>query len=305
MKRPRISIVIPVRNMARFLAETLQSAMTQTSETYEVIVVDDRSTDETAAIVEQLYGDDPRLRMVKGEGRGVSVARNLGASLTQGEILLFLDGDDLLAPDALDRFAATLDANPDASAAIGGVQRINEAGEPLPGADNRELVPEGDQLRVLLRKNFVVNGGNLAVRTADFRRTGGFDPRLKNGEDWVFWCRLAALGRFAKMEGAPVLHYRQVASGANATARRPLSRVPSIEAMAEDAMIQQIVGDELPALLRHRKADYYWSGVRNELLYGANLNAAYLILIGMVAYPQSFAQPYLAVRFMKSLALKS
>ena len=304
MKTPDISIVVPCRNMDRFLEETLVSALQQTVREIELIVVNDGSTDGSEAIVAALAAQDDRVRLIDGPARGVSAARNAGASVAQADVLLFLDGDDLLVPDSVERMLVGLREAPEAIGALAGVRRIDVAGGPLPGADNRALAPQTHpaQIRAILRKNIVVNPGNFAIRRVAFDLAGGFDPDLANGEDWALWCRICTLGRFAVVSGPPVLAYRQVPGGANSRPRRPFERVPSIEKVAQDPDIRRAVGRELGWLLRARRVDYFWSGVRNDLLYGARSRALLAGLVGLVAYPDGLLRPRLVRRFILSLS---
>lgn len=298
----RLSVVIAARNAARFLPLTLDSLRVQTEPAFEVIVVDDGSTDATAAQVDVVAAVDPRFRRVAGAACGVSAARNLGLAEAGAGLVLFLDADDLLAPDALARFAGAL-ADPAAVAVLGGVQRITEEGQPLPGTDNRELARGTDQLAALLRKNFVVNGGALAIRHEAALAAGGYDGALRYGEDWEFWCRLAVRGRFAILEGEPVLLYRQVASGANYRARgSALARdLPCLDRIAENPDLRRRFGRQLPRLLRARRIDIFWSGVRSEVQFGRKGRAVMLGAVGLLLYPDTLLRPGLALRFLRSV----
>lgn len=297
-----VSVVIPARNAARFISATLKSLRAQSADDFEVIVIDDGSTDDTAAIVRHEAGSDGRIRIVSGPGKGVSAARNAGLAEAKGALVLFLDADDLLAADALERLRATLDEG-DGVAALGGVARITEDGDPLPGNDNRPLAKEPDQLAALLRKNYVVNGGALMIRTGEARAAGGFDPGLVHGEDWEFWCRLAERGRILINEGAPVLLYRQVASGANVRAfGSALARnVPCLDRIAAREELQRRYGRRLRRLVRDRRIDIFWSGVRSEYRFGSRPRAVAIALMGLALYPDSVARPDLALRFLKTL----
>lgn len=299
---PEFSIIIPARNMERYLAETLDSVRRQTLTAFEVLCIDDGSMDRTRDIMEGFAKDDPRFIPVTGLARGVSAARNLGLGVAQGRLVLFLDADDLLHPKALERFAAALDA-PGVVGAVAGVQRINTDGHKLNGADNRLLVPDQDQLVALLRKNFVVNGGALAMTAAVARQSGGYDEDLTNGEDWEFWCRVALIGPFAVVQGAPLLFYRQVASGANFQTRDPMfgRRVPCLEKISANPEMRQAFGTGLRALLRARQIDIFWSGVRNQYQYGQKPKALFEGVCGMFMYPDSLFRPKLIWRFMRSL----
>ncbi|WP_170411383.1 glycosyltransferase [Ruegeria atlantica] len=298
----RFSIIIPARNMERFIEETLKSVCQQTMSDFEVLCIDDGSIDGTRDILERFAGKDDRILPISGPAKGVSAARNLGLRMAKGQLLLFLDADDVLHPQALDRFSAAL-TDPHVVGAVAGVQRINMDGEELRGADNRLLVPQHDQLAALLRKNFIVNGGALALRAEIARQSGGFDESLTNGEDWEFWCRVALIGPFAVVAGPALLFYRQVASGANYMTRGPVfsRRVPCIDKVADNPAMQQEFGSRLRRLLRARQIDVFWTGVRNQYQYGRKPTALVEGLCGMLMYPDSLFRPKLIWRFVRSL----
>ncbi|TAG18030.1 MAG: glycosyltransferase, partial [Rhodobacterales bacterium] len=142
---PRFSIIIPALNAAAFLGETLQSVLAQSFADFEVVVIDDGSTDATARIARGFQADDARVKVLVGPGRGVSAARNAGFAASVGPILLFLDADDLLFSDSLQRFHAALDRS-GPSAALGDIARIAEDGSPLPGNSNTALAEGGVHL---------------------------------------------------------------------------------------------------------------------------------------------------------------
>ena len=106
---PRLSIVIPVYNVERYLGECLDSVLAQTFGDYEVIVVNDGSTDGSAALAEDFARRDPRFRLVHQENGGLSKARNTGIDVATGEYMAFLDSDDALPPDAYELLVGTLD----------------------------------------------------------------------------------------------------------------------------------------------------------------------------------------------------
>jgi glycosyltransferase involved in cell wall biosynthesis len=106
-----ISVVIPLYNKAAEIERTLRSVLAQTLSPLEIIVVDDGSTDGSAAIVERVGGE--RVRLVHQQNRGVSAARNRGIELSRGEYVAFLDGDDRWNPDYLQTLAAFIARHPD------------------------------------------------------------------------------------------------------------------------------------------------------------------------------------------------
>lgn len=298
------SIVIPARDMETYIEETLESVRVQTEKGFEVIVVDDGSTDGTATLVNAFIArwNEKRFRLIQGPERGVSAARNAASNQADSRFVLFLDADDLLVPDALARFRHTLEKT-GAMAALGGVQRISEDGTYMPSPDNRDLVPATDHLHGLLCKNFIVNGGALAIRTDALKVAGNFDETLRYGEDWEFWCRLTALRDLAVVDGKPVLQYRQRGGGANYLAKGSVfaKKPDCLKRIADNPAIQKRFGSALRGLLRARQIDIFWSGVRSEFQFGSKAKAMMAGLLGLVIYPDSVLRPQLALRFFKSL----
>jgi glycosyltransferase involved in cell wall biosynthesis len=187
-----VSVVVPTRNRSDLLAVTLRSVLRQRDVDLEVIVVDEASTDGTAAMLAGL--GDSRLRSIRHEApQGVSTARNRGAAQARGEWVAFTDDDDLWAPDKLARQLQAAEATGRDWAYAGSVNitdgfRIVHGVPPLPPEEVAAAVPH---------YNAVPGGGsNVVVRHETLRRVGPFDVRLLNTEDWEMWIRLAK-------EGAP------------------------------------------------------------------------------------------------------
>lgn len=209
-----VNVVIPVKNAARYVGEAVASALGQPG-VNRVIVVDDGSTDGSADIA--THTGDARVTVIRGDGRGVSAARNLGFAelerLTgvqevEHSWVMFLDADDRLVPNATKQLLDGAEA--DCVAVYGDYERIDADGRRL---GRRSLLPRrgkpsGEILRNLLTGNFIVNGGVMVVRHAQFRRTGGFDETLRYCEDWHLFCRLAGLGPIIWRPRTTVLEYR-------------------------------------------------------------------------------------------------
>lgn len=203
-----VSIVIPVRNGERYIAEAIESALQQGENVLEVLVIDDGSTDGTASKV-QSFG--PRVRLLsRPPGRqGVSAVRNFGLSQVRGDWTMFLDADDRLKPGAIQRLCQAISAD-DVVAVYGDYERIDENGLKI-GQRNlirRRTKPSGNILPAILGGNFIVNGGIMLVRTRSVQSLGGFNETLSYAEDWCGWCRLAATGRFVYLPECHVLDYR-------------------------------------------------------------------------------------------------
>ncbi|UPA23768.1 glycosyltransferase family 2 protein [Shinella oryzae] len=252
-----VSIVIPVRNGERYIEEALESVLRQGPLVSEVLVVNDRSTDGTAAKVAAMR--DPRIRLLDhSSGRqGVSAVRNDGLLQATGEWTMFLDADDRLRDGAI---AALHKGAGDAGtvAVYGDYERISETGAKI---GRRNLIrarrkSDGHVLETLLGRNFIVNGGIMLVRTEAFRSIGGFDETLRYAEDWHGWCRLAALGTFVYLPGCYVLDYR--VHTASVMMKKLLTYAdcsPAIDAVFTDpAIVAAVAADRLAELRRKAEA---------------------------------------------------
>jgi glycosyltransferase involved in cell wall biosynthesis len=189
-----VSVVIPAYNAAAFLSETLDSVLAQTYTNLEIIVVDDGSTDATPQLLEK-YSD--RIRVLRQVNAGQAAARNHGAREARGELLAFLDCDDLWDPDKIARQAALLSRFPSALAVYCDHRTIDAQGQPM--ASSAALGyprPSGNILRALLLGPCIVTPGLVLLRHQAFDEAGGFDesPLMRGHEDYALWLRLAALG---------------------------------------------------------------------------------------------------------------
>lgn len=215
MSEREITVIVPAYNVAAFILPCLHSLQAQTCRAWRCIVVDDGSLDDTADRVVRL--DDPHISLVQQANAGVSAARNRALGMATGDYVMFLDGDDILHPQALDRLAHALDTRPAAVAAFGTFTKILPNGAPYPGQKplDRHVYPDGDVLETMLHGNFLANGGHMLIRTEAARRLGGFDAAIRLSEDWEFWCRLAAEGEFAFVGNAPEIFSLRVRPGSS------------------------------------------------------------------------------------------
>jgi glycosyltransferase involved in cell wall biosynthesis len=165
LARNSISVVIPVFNGERFLAEALESVLAQSLPATELIVVDDGSTDGSAAVAEG-FGE---VMLIRTENRGPAAARNTGVAESTGEVITFLDADDLMKPDRLERQAAALEEDPSASFALGRGEVIVEAGVEPPRWRKEE-------------QHWYVHMSLFTTRRV-FELIGPFDEDLRVGED--------------------------------------------------------------------------------------------------------------------------
>lgn len=190
MQRSWVSVVIPAYNAAATIAATIASVQAQTHSQWEIIAVDDGSTDETATVLQGLAAADGRIRVARQANQGQAIARNTGMALAQGEYVAWLDADDCWVPDKLARQVAALAAHPEAAAAYSWTDYVSETGAFL--HQGSYLAPATRVLETLLVVNFIENGSNLMARRSAIATVGEFDPTLVPSEDWDYWLRLAA-----------------------------------------------------------------------------------------------------------------
>jgi glycosyltransferase involved in cell wall biosynthesis len=200
-----VSVIIPAFNAEKYVQACLQSVLQQTFSDFEILVIDDASTDQTLMLLEQIR--DPRLRIFSlPQNLGVSAARNQGIALAKGQLIAFLDADDLWGTDKLAAQVEALLACPTAGVAYSWTYYLDEK----TGLKHcvRPRV-QGVVHRKLLQKNFISSiGSNVLVRAEAIQQLGGFDETLSYAEDWEFCLRLATQWEFIVIPQAQVT-YRQ------------------------------------------------------------------------------------------------
>jgi glycosyltransferase involved in cell wall biosynthesis len=179
--RPLVSVVIPTRNSARFLAETLESVAAQTFAEHEIVVVDAGSADDTCEIARR----HPKARIISQRSTGLSGAWNEGIAAARGELVAFLDSDDLWHPRKLELQAACLADHPDVDVVATRMRFFLSPGEVMPPAFRR--------LGMLDTDHATFFPGNLLVRRQLFRVVGGFDPGLAIAGDVEWFARIQDL----------------------------------------------------------------------------------------------------------------
>ena len=195
---PKVSVVIPCYNQGAFLRETLNSVLAQTYSDYEIIVIDDGSTDPaTLSVLEKT--DNPAVKIFKTRNGGLAMARNRGIAASTGDIILPLDADDLIAPIYLEKGVSVFTSNPDAGVVYSLADKF--------GAVN-ELwqLPEFSPV-LLLKENMVFC--SAMFRRELWARAGGYNTNMKFGwEDWDFWLSLCELGVGFVRIPEILFHYR-------------------------------------------------------------------------------------------------
>lgn len=197
-KAPEFSIVIPAYNAENVIGSAIGSVLQQTERNFELIVVDDGSSDGTPRVIEEI--EDPRVRLIRQDNMGTPGARNTGIGASSGVYVSFLDNDDLWMPNYLETMQSAFTDNPEAGFAytdgwglVDRVHRIRKrtamsgggARDPLP-TDPEEMLVE------LLHKNFILSSATVARSALD--RVGGFRDGFGGCDDYDLWIRLMCAG---------------------------------------------------------------------------------------------------------------
>jgi glycosyltransferase involved in cell wall biosynthesis len=210
---PKVSVVIPAYNVCAYIEETLLSLERQTFAAFEAIIVNDGSTDETAAIAQSFCQRDARFRLITNPNGGLSAARNFGICHAKADYIAMLDGDDIYEPDKLANHVRWLDADPQIGVVYSASKTMREDGRVTWLSISGKPICS-DPLVSLLCKNFVGHGSNAVFRRATIDEVGGFDETLRSSEDIDLWLRIAATGRWRfQREVQPLCCYRVRPSG--------------------------------------------------------------------------------------------
>ncbi|MBE9178914.1 glycosyltransferase family 2 protein [Oculatella sp. LEGE 06141] len=205
-----VSVVIPVYNVERYIALTVQSVLNQTYTDFELLIVDDGSPDRSSDICQQF--DDPRIKLIQQQNRGLAGARNTGIRHAQGQYIAFLDGDDLWLPEQLEKQIAHLERSPDVGVSFCRSEFMNEVGDRL----GTYTMPQLTNIDVpcLLRGSPISNGSAVVVRRQVFdaiqfeanlhgtTEVFYFDEQFRRSEDIECWLRIAIQTTW-KIEGIP------------------------------------------------------------------------------------------------------
>lgn len=199
-----VTVVIPTYNQAAFLAETIESVLSQTFAADEVIVVNDGSTDATEEVLDHYQA---AVSVVSTENRGVSSARNIGLERAQTDYVAFCDSDDLWHPEKLESQLERLDSTTRSQWCLCAVTLVNdsneETGEMLNGTEGWVF-----ENIVTLRPSTLMGGGSgVLVETRLAKAVGGFDTSLSTSADWEFYARLS-INSPLTFVARPLVRYR-------------------------------------------------------------------------------------------------
>jgi len=243
MRPPLVTVVIAAWNAGRFIGRTLSSVRAQTLQDFEVIVVDDGSTDDTPAIVEAFAAADPRFRLVRQPNARVAAARNRGLTEARGRFLAPLDADDLWEPEYLERLVGALEAaGPQAVFAFARSVWIDAEDRLLPQSPIR--FPRRLGYRGLLLRNLPGNASCAVYRTEAVRAVGGYDlgivERHNTTEDWLLTLQLACRGEVVPVNAFLVRYRIHPASTSHVLSDAVGGLLEAVERMRRDGPAQPV-----------------------------------------------------------------
>ncbi|MEO1039589.1 MAG: glycosyltransferase family A protein [Pseudomonadota bacterium] len=223
MNTPFVTVVMPVFNVERYLAIAMRSVLNQTYTHFELLIIDDGSTDDSCMIAEGFR--DARIQIIRQENRGLAGARNTGIRHACGEYIAFLDSDDAWVPGKLAAHVKHLQSHPDVGVSYAGSRLIDDNGRPMGIFQTPKL--EGVTAADVFMRNPVGNGSAPVIRRAVFKdiqgpysadgSPGWFNEHFRQSEDIECWMRIAlnTSWRFEGVEGA-LTDYRINSGGLSA-----------------------------------------------------------------------------------------
>ncbi|MEG4317851.1 MULTISPECIES: glycosyltransferase family A protein [unclassified Microcoleus] len=215
LNQPLISVIIPAYNAEEFIAQTIESVLSQTYQNIEILVVDDGSTDTTAEIIKSFAQKDSRIILLQQSNAGVAAARNLAIQKSKGEYIAPIDADDIWYPQNLEKQVKCLtDSAPSVGVVYSWSVDINEQDLLTGGFYNSTIA--GAVYTPLVYKYFIGNASSSLIRRICFEKVGGYNCQFKlesaqGCEDWELYLRIAEHYQF-KVVPEYLVGYRQIAS---------------------------------------------------------------------------------------------
>jgi len=254
----KISIIIPCYNDAEFIEKSVQSALDQTYENKEVIVVDDGSNEETKVILKSL---EPKVTfLLTQKNKGTSAARNAGIEVATGEYILVLDSDDYFHADFCIKAIEIFSDNPD-------IKIVTCYSNWFNNKTQKTFKPEGGTIKNILTKNIAM--GSSMIKKQDWLLVKGYDEKMLGGyEDWEFYLRLLKSGGKAEVIPEILFNYRNKINSRNKQANIKKYELLEYIFLKHADIYKEHYNIFIPALLKSIKnSETYKQQVLNSLDY--------------------------------------
>ncbi|HKS27228.1 MAG TPA: glycosyltransferase [Pyrinomonadaceae bacterium] len=243
---PLVSVIIPCYNQAHFLSEAVESVLNQSYTHFEIIVVDDGSTDNTSEVAARYK----EARCIRQENKGLPGARNTGLRESRGRYLVFLDSDDRLLPEALSTGLKYLEENPECAFVSGHYRLINAEG--VPQETNAQPHVKTEHYAALLENNYITVPASVMYRRTVFDAVGEFDTSLKSSEDYDLYLRISR-AHPVYCHGVMVAEYRAHGSNMSSNSERMLKMTLAVHG----AQWPFVKGNK-PLEQSYRRGRRYW-----------------------------------------------
>jgi glycosyltransferase involved in cell wall biosynthesis len=254
MRRPLVSIIIPCYNSESFVADAIQCSLDQTYQSCEIIVIDDGSTDRSAEIIES-FGE--RIQHVSSSNKGGCSARNLGFEKAMGSFIQFLDSDDLMAPDKIEKQLATIESHPNWISTCPYVDFENSISEVDASIDRSPLTDSSDPFDWIIER--ISSHSSKSSVTHSFltpreliRRAGPWNENLKINQDGEFFTRVLLQAEEIRFEANTQVYYRRHQNPSVSKVRSSDRVISSIDACKNIAshVVQKKDNEEIRQALR-------------------------------------------------------
>jgi glycosyltransferase involved in cell wall biosynthesis len=263
---PIVSIIIPNYNHAQFVGDAINSVLDQDYRNFEIIVVNDGSTDNSHEVINN-FGD--QVRYIRQENQGLSAARNTGIKHAKGSYIGVLDADDMYEPAFLSTMMSTLLENPTADGIYCGYQFVDQSNNLLPQIEAR-AIPSNELYHVLLDGDFLVPE-SMFVRRYCYDWAGPFDTSLRACEDWDMWLRISK--KFRIIHTTQILTRHRILQGSMST--DPERMLNNRLAVLKKHMGAEPIGEKKEAGLRRRAYGRAYLGSCVEYLQAGEQAQAY------------------------------
>lgn len=281
MENSLVSVILPVHNASRYLQQSIESILEQTYDNFEIIAIDDGSTDTSLTILQALTAADSRLKVYHQENIGITATLNRAVQQASGKYIARMDADDISLPHRFKAQVEYLNANPEIVAVGGKVLMIDDDDLPIsdsPTALEHEAI---DQENMLGRTS--INHPAVMMRATAIKQLGGYNPAYRFGQDLDLWLRLAELGRLANLDSR-VLLYRLHPQSAGVSKRAIqvdcIKRAirAAVERRGLDSAHEELRLGDAPASLAHSYRNWGWWALRAGNLHTAKKYARLALL---------------------------
>lgn len=271
---PAVSVVIPCYNTAHYLGEAMASVLAQSWSDLELLVIDDGSVDATGEVA-AAFALDPRVRYHRQENRGLSDARNRGIELSRGQLIAFLDADDVWESEKLASQLALLRSFPECGLVFSDYSTFDAQGVLAAGKNSRLYELHRPDFETLFSRSNFIYPSTVVVRKKVLDQTGGFDTSLRSAEDYDMWLRIA---KVAQLAGVPdsLVRIRQHGDNMSLNVRRMLENELAVVRKNATGSRSQ---------LRRRSAKIYYLNADRSLHAGKRLASLKLLLAGLALCP--------------------